>query len=87
MTPTIIRSEMDMQILRQQEASRMHWCINDVVKLTGNSKMKIRGDEWYPEEIQYIHAEPIILDNSQLPSEDKVRQALPFPLLAPGERE
>jgi type II secretion system protein D len=83
LTPTIIRSESDMQILRQQEASRMHWCINDVVKLTGNSKMKIRGDEWYPDEVPYIPAAPVILDDSQLPSDEKVKQALPFPTLAP----
>jgi type II secretion system protein D len=84
LTPTIIRSETDMQILRQQEASRMHWCINDVVKLTGNSKMKIRGDEWYPTEVPYIPAAPVILDESQLPSDEKVKQQiLPFPTLAP----
>jgi type II secretory pathway component GspD/PulD (secretin) len=83
LTPTIIRSEADMQILRQQEASRMHWCINDVVKLTGNSKMKIRGDEWFPNEVPYIPGAPIILDESQLPSDEKVKQVLPFPTLAP----
>jgi type II secretion system protein D len=83
LTPTIIRSESDMQVLRQQEASRMHWCINDVVKLTGNSKMKIRGDEWFPEEVPYIPAAPVILDETQLPSDEKVKQVLPFPTLAP----
>ncbi|MDR2441212.1 MAG: hypothetical protein LBE12_17765 [Planctomycetaceae bacterium] len=87
LTPTIIRSETDMQILRQQEASRMHWCINDVVKLTGNSKMKIRGDEWFPDEVLFIPAAPVILDESQLPSDDKVKQVLPFPKLAPGEEK
>ncbi|MDR0336678.1 MAG: hypothetical protein LBI18_06265, partial [Planctomycetaceae bacterium] len=85
LTPTIIRSEADMQILRQQEASRMHWCINDVVKLTGDSKMKIRGDEWYPHEVPCIPAAAVILDESQLPSDDKVKQALPFPTFAPKE--
>ncbi|MDR0609048.1 MAG: hypothetical protein LBG58_02970, partial [Planctomycetaceae bacterium] len=68
LTPTIIRSERDMQIFRQQEASRMHWCINDVVKLTGNSKMKIRSDEWYPDEVPYFPTVPVILNESQLPS-------------------
>ncbi|MDR2757086.1 MAG: hypothetical protein LBC20_15425, partial [Planctomycetaceae bacterium] len=89
LTPTIIRSETDMQIFRQQEASRMHWCINDVVKLTGNSKMKIRGDEWLPDEVPYIPAPaaPVILDESQLPSDEKVKQVLPFPRLAPGEEK
>ncbi|MDR0705375.1 MAG: hypothetical protein LBF88_10360 [Planctomycetaceae bacterium] len=85
LTPMIIRSERDMQIFRQQEASRMHWCINDVVKLTGNSKMKIRGDEWLPDEVPYIPAAPTILDESQLPSDEKVKQALPFPTFAPED--
>jgi type II secretory pathway component GspD/PulD (secretin) len=83
LTPTIIRNEADVEILRQQEASRMHWCINDVVKLTGNSGMRMRYDEWSPSEIPVIHGEAVILDEKQLPSEDKIRMMYPAPKLAP----
>ncbi|GHT25397.1 hypothetical protein FACS18942_00090 [Planctomycetales bacterium] len=83
LTPTIIRNEADVEILRQQEASRMHWCINDVVKLTGNSGMRMRHDEWSPSEIPVIHGEPVILDERLLPSEDKIQMMYPAPKLAP----
>ncbi|MDR1963364.1 MAG: hypothetical protein LBQ50_06265 [Planctomycetaceae bacterium] len=83
MTPTIIRSEMDLEVLRQQETSRMHWCINDVIRITGNSRMRLRSDEWSPNEVPYIRAEPVRLDETQLPSEEKVKQVMPFPTLAP----
>ncbi len=85
LTPKIIRSELDMEMLRQQEGSRMHWCLSDVVKLTGNSHMTVRGDLYRDGEIPYTQTEPVILDDSQLPSEEKVRKYLPVPVLAPGE--
>ncbi len=87
MTPTIIRSEADMAMIRQQETCRMHWCLSDVVKLTGNSKMNIRGDYYSPmgHQMEYIRTEPgvKILDDSQLPSDDDIRRILPVPTLAP----
>ncbi|MDR3182423.1 MAG: hypothetical protein LBT89_05780 [Planctomycetaceae bacterium] len=79
MTPTIIRSREDMELLKQQETSRMQWCINDVVKLTGNTSMRLRSDEWQQNDIPLHKAEPVILDEHQLPSEHKV----PVPTLAP----
>lgn len=87
LTPTIIRSDMDVEVLKQQEAARMHWCINDVVKLTGDSSMRIRTDEWSPCDAPFVRAEAVILDESQLPSEDKVRMMYPTPMLVPdGEQ-
>jgi type II secretion system protein D len=79
MTPTIIRNREDMELLKQQETSRMHWCINDVVKLTGNSSMRLRSDAWLPDEIEYRNAAPMILNENQLPPENKI----PVPVLAP----
>lgn len=84
LTPTIIRSDMDVEVLKQQEAARMHWCINDVVKLTGDSSMRIRTDEWTPCDAPFVKAEAVILDESQLPSEDRVRMMYPTPMLVPN---
>ncbi|MCL2743972.1 MAG: hypothetical protein FWE67_08980 [Planctomycetaceae bacterium] len=83
LTPTILRNEIDVEIIRQQEAARMHWCINDVVRLTGVSGMKMRHDEWTPSEVPIMHAEPVILDEKLLPSEDKIQMMYPAPRLAP----
>jgi type II secretory pathway component GspD/PulD (secretin) len=80
LTPTIIRKREDLELLKQQETARMHWCINDVVKLTGNSNMRLRSDEWLPSEMNYRNAPPMILNESQLPPENKI----PVPLLAPA---
>ena len=86
LTPTIIRSEMDMELLKQQEVSRMHWCISDVLKLTGNSNMRLRTDDWSDHQnMQIIHGTPTILDDSQLPGEEKIRREMPMPMLAPRE--
>ncbi len=78
MTPTIIRSEIDMEILKQQEASRMHWCICDVVQLTKNSKMRLRTDPWSACEVPQYMGRPVILNESQLPSEDRIFQTMPL---------
>ncbi|GHT17013.1 hypothetical protein FACS1894189_2110 [Planctomycetales bacterium] len=83
MTPTIIRTQDDLQLLKQQETSRMHWCINDVVRMTGNSNMRLRSDEWTPDEIRYRPGQTIILNDSQLPAESEI----PVPTLAPAEIE
>lgn len=85
-TPTIIRSEMDEAVIRQQEASRMHWCISDVVKMTGNSKMQIRGDYIESGDVQYIHPEPVVIDETMLPSDEKIKPLLPAPTLAPESK-
>ncbi|MDR1923441.1 MAG: hypothetical protein LBQ66_03610 [Planctomycetaceae bacterium] len=78
LTPTIIRSDADMEKLRQQEFSRMHWCLNDVVKLTGKSEMRTRGDTWLPSEVPYIPGKPAKLTESQLPPEEKIKPVIPI---------
>ncbi len=88
-TPTIIRNEADMAKIRQQETSRMHWCLSDVVKMTGNSTLNMRGDYYEPmgETMEYIRpAENTakILD-MQLPSDEDVKRILPVPLLETRE--
>lgn len=63
----------------------MHWCLSDVVKMTGNSNMGPRG-EYYPQgPVEYIRQEPEakILDDSFYPSDDEVKRILPIPTLAP----
>jgi type II secretory pathway component GspD/PulD (secretin) len=86
MTPTILRSEADQAILRQQEAGRMNWCISDVVRMTGNSKMQVRGDYIETQGVPVVHPGAVILDEKYLPSDDKVKPMLPVPTLAPEQK-
>ena len=77
MTPRILRTREDLAMLNQQEYERMQWCIRDVVRLTGDHSMMRRSDEWLPSEVQHIYSTPVILNESQLPSENRI----PKPIL------
>ena len=80
LTPRIIRTPEDMMILNQQERERMQWCVSDVVKLTGDHSIRRRSDVWLPSEVQHTHAAPVILNESQLPSDNRIPTPL-FPVL------
>ena len=67
MTPRIIRTQQDLAMLNQQERERMHWCAMDVVKLTGNTEMRRRSDEWLPNEVRHTYGAPVLLNDRQLP--------------------
>lgn len=57
MTPRIIRSELDAEMLKQVESSRMSWVLSDVIDLHGPAGLRTRGDVWgeaeacYPTEV------------------------------------
>lgn len=57
MTPRIIRSELDAEMLKQVESSRMSWVLSDVIDLHGPAGLRTRGDAWgeaeacYPTEV------------------------------------
>jgi len=72
MTPRIIRTPEDMMILNRQEQERMQWCISDVVRLTGDSSMRRRSDEWFPSEVRHTHGTPTQLHESQLPADSRI---------------
>jgi type II secretion system protein D len=46
MTPRIIRSDVDADMIKQVESSRMSWVMCDVVNMHGPSGLKSRCDEW-----------------------------------------
>jgi type II secretory pathway component GspD/PulD (secretin) len=71
LTPRIIRTRNDMELLNQQERERMHWCVRDVVKMTGDCSILRRSDVWSPSEVHHSYGAPVILDDSQLPAETK----------------
>ncbi|MDR1484055.1 MAG: hypothetical protein LBT09_04440 [Planctomycetaceae bacterium] len=77
LTPTIIRSNEDMERLKQQEYSRLHWCLGDVVKLTGKSEMRMRTDAWLTNEIPHVQGTPTKLKESQLPPEENIKKLIP----------
>lgn len=46
MTPRVIRSEQDAEMIKQVESARMSWVLSDVVNLHGPSGLRSRCDEW-----------------------------------------
>ncbi len=52
MTPRVIRSEQDAEMIKQVESSRMSWVMCDVVTMHGPSGLRSRCDEWGTEECE-----------------------------------
>ncbi|CAN0346107.1 unnamed protein product, partial [Ectocarpus sp. 4 AP-2014] len=46
LTPRVIRSELDMEMLKQVESSRMSWVLSDVIDMHGPAGLRTRGDAW-----------------------------------------
>ncbi|NLG56040.1 MAG: type II and III secretion system protein, partial [Rhodococcus sp.] len=46
LTPRVIRSELDAEMVKQVESSRMSWVLCDVVNMHGPSGLRSRCDEW-----------------------------------------
>jgi len=80
LTPRLIRTQEDLMLMNQQERERMSWCVSDVVRLTGDSGMRRRSDEWFHTEVRHIHAAPVILHESQLPAENRIPVPV-FPMI------
>lgn len=55
MTPHIVRSESDADAIKQTEASRMSWCLGDVIKLHGDSGLRGRDATWSDAETQVVY--------------------------------
>ena len=80
LTPRIIRTKEDMMILNQQERERMQWCVSDVVRLTGDTGIRRRSDEWFPSEVRHTHGAPLPLHETQLPPDTRIPTPM-FPVI------
>lgn len=54
MTPRVIRGEVDAEMIKQVESSRMSWVMCDVVNMHGPSGLRNRCDEWGPGEAEEV---------------------------------
>lgn len=46
LTPRVVRSEIDTEMIKQVESSRMSWVLSDVIDMHGPSGLRTRGDAW-----------------------------------------
>jgi type II secretory pathway component GspD/PulD (secretin) len=51
LTPTVIKSEDDMERLKRTAAGRISWCLSDVIDIYGDPGVRGRRDEWRDDEV------------------------------------
>ncbi|MEM6330550.1 MAG: secretin N-terminal domain-containing protein [Planctomycetota bacterium] len=76
MTPRVIRSEQDAEMIKQVESSRMSWVMCDVVTIHGPSGLRSRSDEWGAGDCESCYPGYVPTD-SQLPTPAIQPQPLP----------
>lgn len=55
MTPTIVKSDDDVDRLRRTEAARMSWCLADVIQVHGDIGVRGRYDHWHDSETAVVY--------------------------------
>jgi hypothetical protein len=60
LTPRVMRNELDAEMIKQVESSRMSWVLCDVIDLHGPSGLKSRCDDWTAEtEAELVEPAPV----------------------------
>jgi type II secretion system protein D len=80
MTPTIVKSEEDIDRLRRSEAARMSWCLADVIQIHGDIGVRGRYDHWHDCETTVVYPD---LDPG-VPQPKPATPAGPEPIPAPA---
>ncbi|MCC7475234.1 MAG: hypothetical protein IT425_07550 [Pirellulales bacterium] len=62
LTPQIIYSKMDADLVKQIESSRMSYILSDVVALHGEAGLRSRCDEWCEGEIESVYPNMVPAD-------------------------
>jgi hypothetical protein len=55
LTPHVIRTVEDAEMIKQVEAARMSWCLCDVLELTDDPGLRGRTDEWLDSETHVVY--------------------------------
>jgi type II secretory pathway component GspD/PulD (secretin) len=55
LTPRIIYTKTDSDLVKQIESSRMSWILGDVINIHGEAGLRSRCDEWYDGEMESIY--------------------------------
>lgn len=80
MTPMIINSECEMELIKQQELARIHVCVSDVIRLGGDEAWRARSGDWSGSETEVIWmSQPTKPAEKDLPSMEKVKTKVAMP--------
>ena len=55
LTPRIVNSEQDAQLVMQEEAARMNWCLHDVLEMHEEVAFRPRSGQWGDNETDTIY--------------------------------
>ncbi|WP_442485290.1 secretin N-terminal domain-containing protein [Aeoliella sp. SH292] len=76
LTPRVIRSELDAEMIKQVESARMSWVLCDVIRMHGPSGLKSRCDDWSGAEAESLYP-------THVPTEQEMEiQLEPTPTMA-----
>ncbi len=79
LTPRVIRSELDAEMIKQVESSRMSWVLCDVVNMHGPSGLKSRCDDWSAGEAPSYYPTEVPCEEDYLPATTYPEGATPEP--------
>jgi len=63
LTPHVVRSRIESEMIKQVESARMSWCLSDVIDLHGPVGLRSRYDPAGAAEAETIYPEPIPAEN------------------------
>jgi len=70
LTPRVIRSRYQSEVVKQTESARMSWCLSDVVDLHGAAGLRSRNDMMGAAEAPALYPTETLDDNGQVVSPD-----------------
>ncbi|HEY1067935.1 MAG TPA: hypothetical protein VGE52_17560, partial [Pirellulales bacterium] len=68
MTPHIVRTQSEADLLKIQESDRMHWCLPDIDKIHGDAGLRGEGAAWGDHQTTVIYGQPLPAGAELLPS-------------------
>ena len=88
LTPRVMRSELDAEMIKQVETARMSWVLCDVINLHGPSGLKSRCDDWSDAETEAVYPTYIPTGDELISPQDsyEVSPSNDPPILIPGAR-
>ena len=83
LTPHVVRSRVESEMLKQVETARMSWCLSDVVELHGPAGLRSNSDQFGAAEAEAIYPEAIpseeLIPAGAEPGEPEIDLPLPGP--------
>lgn len=79
MTPRVIRSEQDAEMIKQVESARMSWVMCDVVNLHGPSGLRNRCDEWGDGDCEVVYPDHVPVEGDFVPTTPEATPELMHP--------